>query len=105
MMEGILGREFKMNPESFAKVIQRAIAEAIDNDDFSIRVNPDQQKQIHAFMEGPLSEKMVPDETIHEGNFRIESDHKVIDGNASKLIGDLLNQADIQLFKDDSEAS
>jgi len=104
MMEAILKKEYKANPETFANVIKRAIDETVDDDEFKIRVHPEQIKTLETFFEGEIASHIVSDENIPLGDFKIESNHKVIDGKTSKLIEDLLNQADLNIF-DKGEAS
>ena len=104
MMEAILQKEYKINPESFASFIERAIEEGVEDDDFKIQVHPDQIEQLASFFKGDLASHIEPNDSITQSDFKIVSKHKVIDGKIKKLIEDMLEQADVNLFSKD-EAS
>lgn len=98
MMEAIIQKEYTTNPEAFSNVINRAIDEAVEDDEFSIRVNPEYIETLSPFFKGEIASHIIPDESINPGDFKIDSKHKFIDGSISKLIKDMLDQADVDLF-------
>jgi flagellar assembly protein FliH len=101
--ETLLKRELKMKPKAFAEVVRRAIDEAVEPDSFKIHVNPEMFDEVKALNIESISSSLVKDPDVELGDFRIESDLSVVDGNIRKIIGDLLNQADLDLFDDSDE--
>lgn len=98
MIEALIQREFKMNPKSFETVLNRAILEAVPNDDFKVLISQETFENIKDDISPNLLEKIKVDNSMAEGNFKIESNLSVVNGNISQIIEDLLNQADIELF-------
>lgn len=103
--ESLLKREFKLDPSSLASVIQRAIDESIPDDDFKVAVHPSSYDQLQKIDLKGLKEKIVKDENLEPGNFRIDSRLSVIDGNVKRLISDLLSQADTKIVDTSDKAS
>lgn len=101
LMEAILRREFAVNPGSFAAVIERAIQDTVPTDEFRIQLHPSTYESVIKFVDDKLRGKFVANKNIPQGDFRIESNLTVVDGNATQLIRDLLDQADLQLFQDE----
>lgn len=100
--EALLQKEFALNPQSFANLIKRAVDETVKADTFKIRVNPQTYEQI-AKTQSEIVTHMVKDSEIPVGEFRIESDLSVVDVNTKKLIKNLLDQADLDLFTQEQE--
>ena len=98
MGESLLGREFSIRPESFAAVIRKAIDETVESDSFKIRVNPETYDRLNALDVPDLKKRLVKDSTVGVDHFRIESHLTVVDQNARKLIANLLDKADVDLF-------
>lgn len=98
MMEAILGQEFKVNPESLGHVINRAINETVEQDDFKLLLHPQTAEQLTSILPENLRKNIAIDDNLGETDFRIESNQKVIDGKTTKIISDLLDQADLNLF-------
>ena len=98
LIESLLRREFSVNPDAFAAIIDRAVDETIANDHFKIRLNPKNFQALENIAPDRLKRKLITDESVKEGDFRIETNLSVVDGNVGQLIKDLLEQADIQLF-------
>lgn len=106
LVESLIQREFLLNPESFENVIQKAISEAVPNDEFKVLVSQDTYTQIKDFVSDHLASKLKVDQELKGDNFKIESQLSVVDGNISQIIKDLLDQADLDLFaKQNSQAS
>lgn len=98
MLEALLRKEFKVNPESFASVIEKAISEAIPNDDFKILINSQTFNESKDLFTEELKSKLVPSDKIPVDDFRIESSLTVVDGNITEIVKDLLQEADLDLF-------
>lgn len=104
--EALTQREFSVNPATFTAVLQRAIDEAVQGDSFKIRVHPDMYDRIASLGAGEVKELMpslVKDAEIEPFDFRIESSLSVVDANVRKMIKDLLDKADLQLFEKEDE--
>ena len=99
MIESLLQKEFSINPSSFESIVERAIAEAVPDDEFKILVSQETYENIKDELGDQLKDKLKVDQNIEDHNFKIESKLSVVDGNISQIISDLLSQADINLFK------
>lgn len=99
MAEALIKREFSVSPETFLTVLQRAIAEAVEPGKIRVHVHPDLIDRISAIAPPELKDALVKDHEIALGDFKVESNMSVVDVNVSKLISELLRQADIDLFK------
>jgi len=100
--ETLLKRELKLNPTAFAQVIRKAIEEAVEPNTFKIHVNPEMYTKVKELEIPEISNVLVKDDSIDSGDFRIESELSVVDGNIRKVIADLLDQADLNLFESDT---
>lgn len=105
LIESLLRREFSINPDAFASIIDRAVDETIANDNFKIRLHPKNFHAMESIAPDHLKKKIIIDESVKEGDFRIETNLSVVDGNVGQLIRDLLEQADLQLFDSSKKAS
>ncbi|WP_141731062.1 FliH/SctL family protein [Oligoflexus tunisiensis] len=103
-LEALLHREFKVNPESFGAVIERAIADALPEDDFVIHVSPQAFQDLSQWSNPEMRKRLKVDERLQNDHFRVEGKHAVVDGDLPKIIRDLLDQADIQLFESKEKA-
>jgi flagellar biosynthesis/type III secretory pathway protein FliH len=103
-LEALLHREFKVNPESFGAVIERAIADALPDDEFSIHVSPQAFQDLSNWSNPEMRRRLKVDDKLQNDHFRVEGKHSVIDGDLPKIIRDLLDQADIQLFESKEKA-
>jgi flagellar biosynthesis/type III secretory pathway protein FliH len=98
MAEALLKREFSIKPETFATVLRRAVSDAVEPGEFKIRVHPEMFDRISALGDAALTKTLVKDAEVAVGDFKIESDLSVVDGQVGKLIKDLLEQADLNIF-------
>jgi flagellar biosynthesis/type III secretory pathway protein FliH len=103
MMEALLKKEFSINPDSFAKVISRAIEETVTNEKFTIKVNSKTFNDLIVPMQHSMKDKFVVDDSLADNDFKIHSASQSIDGKLSRIVSDLLDQADLSLFDDSSE--
>ena len=99
MAEALLKREFSINSETFIAVLQRAITESVEPGKIRIHVHPELFDRIAAIAPPDLKEALLKDAEIANGDFKIESSMSVVDVNVTKLISELLRQADLDLFK------
>lgn len=97
-LEGLLHREFRINPESFGAVIERAISDALPEDEFFIHVSPKAFQDLNNWSDPDMRRRLKIDEKLQDDHFRVEGKHAVVDGDLPKIIRQLLDQADIQLF-------
>lgn len=102
MAEALFRREFTIHPESFVEVVKRAIDEAADSQRVTIRLHPDMYNRISELGIKDLDAALIKDPTVDETDFRVESEQAVIEGSLSKIIRDLLNQADLNILESSS---
>jgi flagellar biosynthesis/type III secretory pathway protein FliH len=98
--EALLGREFSIKPESYATMIQRVVKDTISPNEFKVRMHPETWQKVHDLNIADLEQHLLKDPSITPGEFRIESSLTVVDVNAKKLVTQLLERADINLFDD-----
>jgi flagellar biosynthesis/type III secretory pathway protein FliH len=99
MAEALVKREFSIHPETFVAVLRRAIAEAVEPGKFKIRVNPETYERVASLGQSDILESLVRDNEIATGDFKIESQLSVVDVSVTKMIAELLQQADLNLFQ------
>jgi flagellar biosynthesis/type III secretory pathway protein FliH len=97
-IESLLHKEFKLNPESFGRIIERALAEALPEDDFKVLVSPAMYPGLVQWAEQTIHGRIKADESLDTYQFRIEGRHAVVDAHVNDIIKNLLDQADIELF-------
>ncbi|MCX6127627.1 MAG: hypothetical protein NTX25_01015, partial [Proteobacteria bacterium] len=102
-IESLLHREFKINPEAFSAVIERAISDAMPDDEFIIFVSSKAFQDLGTWSDVEMRKRLKIDERLKDDQFRVEGKHAVIDGDLPKIIRSLLEQADIQLFDKDKQ--
>lgn len=102
MVGAILQKQIELHPEALDRIISRAIQETIKSDAFAVKVN----SATHAALKdvSTFADKLVVDDEVAEGHFKVESELSVIDGHLGQIIGNLLDEADLDLFSED-EAS
>jgi flagellar biosynthesis/type III secretory pathway protein FliH len=98
LITSLLKREFKVNPESLAGVIQRAIQETVSDDQFSVEINPLTLAALMPLVDDRTKMKLNSNDQIPEGEFRIETKLAVVEGKINQIVKDLLDQADLSLF-------
>lgn len=100
MCESLIGKAVDIQPELFANIIKKAISEAVESDDFKIVVSPTMEKILNELDIPDIKNKVKSDSAIGEGNFKIESKLGTVDSGIKKIVSDLLESANIQLFSD-----
>lgn len=98
MIESMLHREFQLNPSSFQTFLERAVTEAVPDDDFKILVSLESYESLKGICDENLMSKLKIDESLEGNNFKIESNLTVVDGNIHQIIEELLKQVDLNLF-------
>jgi flagellar biosynthesis/type III secretory pathway protein FliH len=99
MAEALIKREFSINTETFMMVLQRAITESVEPGKIRVHVHPELFDRVAAVAPPDLKEALLKDGEIAVGDFKIESSMSVVDVNVTKLVSELLRQADLDLFK------
>jgi flagellar biosynthesis/type III secretory pathway protein FliH len=102
LMESLLQQQFQLNPETFQQVLNRAIEEAVPDDQFRVRLSHEAFEQLKQLGHEDFLSKTKIDDDLKGFDFKIESNLTVVDGNISQIISDLLEQADTNLFDQDS---
>ena len=105
MMESILGQQFNLNPDAFSNILQRAVAEAVKGDSYKIHLNPQLYDKLKDNLAEDIANKLISDDEIPIGDFKIDSQMGVVDGSLKTIVSDLLDKADIKLSIDDEEVS
>lgn len=103
--ESLLEREFSIKPESFAKVLQRVIHETVTGDEFTIKLHPETWQKVVGLGLDDLSKHLVKDPAMPLGEFKIESQMTVVDGNVKKIVTQLLQNVDMELFEDSNKVA
>jgi flagellar assembly protein FliH len=98
LAEALIGREFQLDPQAFAAVINKAIGETIREDEFKIAVNAEFFEILQAVQDESFKKRLLKDDTVAKGDFRIDSKLSVVDGRIKELISDLLRETDMQIF-------
>ena len=96
--EALLGREFSVKPDAYATMIQRVIKDTVAPNEFKVKMNPETWQKVHDLGIADLEPYLLKDPTIAPGEFRVESSMSVVDVSAKKLVSQLLEKADIDLF-------
>ncbi len=96
--EALLGREFSIRPEAYATMIQRVIKDTVTPNEFKIKLHPETWQKVHDLSIPDLDQFLVKDTSIPLGDFRVESHLTVVDVSAKKLVTQLLEKTDINLF-------
>ena len=104
LIESILEQQFSIQPETFKKVLERAVSEATKNDSYNIHINPQLYDKLKDNIDRNIAEKIVQDDTLALGDFKIDSATGVVDGTLKTIISDLLGKADIKLTIEQSAA-
>ena len=81
-------------------MIQRVIKDTTSPNEFKVRMHPETWQKVHELAVPELDNHLVKDSTIPVGEFRVESALTVVDVSAKKLVTQLLESADINLFTD-----
>lgn len=98
--EALLGREFSIKPEAYATMIQRVIKDTIAPNEFKVKMHPETWQRVYDLGIPELSPHLVKDPSVAIGEFRVESKLTVVDVSAKKLVQQLLEKVDINLFDD-----
>ena len=104
LIESILEQQFSIQPETFKKVLERAVSEATKNDSYNIHINPQLYDKLKDNIDRNIAEKIVQDDTLALGDFKIDTETGVVDGTLKTIISDLLGKADIKLTIEQSAA-
>jgi flagellar biosynthesis/type III secretory pathway protein FliH len=105
LIESMLHQEFHIHPDSFGRVIERAVDEALSEDEFKIFVNPKVAHELKGWSNQNLLARIRSDDSLSDYDFRIEGQHGAIDANIKQIISDLLKQADLSLFESKDKVS
>ncbi|MCX6111395.1 MAG: FliH/SctL family protein [Proteobacteria bacterium] len=105
MAESLLKREFSIQPEAFVTVMRRAISEAVEPTQFRIHIHPELYDRLYPIAPADLKDSLLKDSEVQLGDFKIESNLSVVDGQVHKIISDLLAKADLHLFDEEDKAS
>jgi flagellar biosynthesis/type III secretory pathway protein FliH len=98
--ESLLEREFSINPESFAKVLDKVLKDTVTDNEFKIRLHPDTWQKVTELKVTHLDGHLVKDASIVPGEFKVESKLTVVDGSAKKIVHQMLQNVDMNLFDD-----
>lgn len=105
LMEAVMRREFEVNPGAFAALVERAIQDTVPDDSFRVHVHPELLESASRHFPDKIRARLAPDKNLPKGDFRVESQLTVVDGNVTQVIRDLLDQADLALFQTKGQQS
>ncbi|MBP9708489.1 MAG: hypothetical protein KBD78_12665 [Oligoflexales bacterium] len=98
--EAILNHEFNLNPIEFKKLTERAIARAIQGDEYTIRASRSAIELLKKTADQKLMGKIQLDPHLKDQQFAIDSKIGNVHVDLNKIIRELLESADINLFDD-----
>ena len=101
--EGVLGHTLSEDPFLFAKVIQNAVDKGVKDDQFKVQVGPQMYDKLKDVVDEKLLSHLELNEEIEGENFKVVADWGEVDGAISKLIRNLLSDADTRLFDKGSD--
>lgn len=105
LAESLLEREFSIRPESFSKVLEKVIAETVTDNEFKIRLHPETWQKVIDLKIPSLEGHLIKDPAIVKGEFKVESNLTVVDGNIKKIVSQMLQNVDMNLFEETKAAS
>lgn len=100
MLESLLEKEFKADTSSFEKLIQKAIDNSIKDDQYSVKVNENTKNLIMKDLQLFSEDKFEIDDSLGDFEFRVDSELTSVQGDIKNIISDLLEEADLNPFKD-----
>lgn len=103
--ESLLEREFSIKPESFTKVLEKVLKDTVSDDQFKIRLHPDTWQKVTDLKVESLQGHLVKDASIPVGEFKVESNLTVVDGSVKKIVSQMLQNVDMNLFEETKVAS
>jgi flagellar biosynthesis/type III secretory pathway protein FliH len=103
--EALLEREFSLKPEAFGQVLEKVIKDTVTDDAFKIRLHPDTWQKVIDLKMDQLTPHLVKDPSIPVGEFKVESHLTVVDGNVKKIVSQMLQNVDMELFEEHKVAS
>jgi flagellar biosynthesis/type III secretory pathway protein FliH len=92
--EVLLRRELSSDPAALSGVIKQAIADGIEGDQIKVFVHPD-SFDLLSKSGVELPGKLLRDENVRPGEFRVESSLSIVDGKIADLVRDMITQADL----------
>lgn len=98
--ESLLEREFSIRPESFAKVLEKVVKDTVTDNDFKIRLHPETWQRVIDLKVPSLEGHLVKDSSVAVGEFKVESNLTVVDGSTKKIISQMLQNVDMNLFEE-----
>ena len=101
--EAVLDHTVTLDPQKFANIIQNAISQTVESDNFKIRVNSKKLEQFKSVDLGSLDGKFIADDDLKEDEFKVDSDLTSVSSSIKEIILDLLEKADLDLFESDQE--
>lgn len=105
LAESLLEREFSIQPESFSKVLEKVIADTVTNNEFKIRLHPETWQKVTDLKIPSLEGHLIKDPAVIKGEFKVESNLTVVDGNVKKIVSQMLQNVDMNLFEETKVAS
>lgn len=102
--EAVLNQSINIDPKKFANVIQSAIDQTLETDQFQIRVSPEKLEKLKGVDLGELTGKFIADADLSKDEFKVDSDLTSVSSSIKDVILNLLEKADLSLFdQEDSE--
>ena len=97
MVESILEKEFKVDPNTFDSFIKKAISDTTTDDEFSVLVNKDTFNSLKN-INSDIEKHLKIDDSLSDNNFKIESKLGTVDGQLKKIISELLDKVDLNII-------
>ena len=99
LAETLIKRELSLQPEALVALVQRAMSDAVQGDEVKIHVSGKAFETIKATGPSEIVNRLIADDSIADGEFRIESNLTIVDSNVSEIVKGLVEQASVDLFE------
>jgi flagellar biosynthesis/type III secretory pathway protein FliH len=94
LSEVLVKRELSLTPELVSVLIEDAIRQGVDDDDFKILVNPETISFVKETINPDLVSHLKESLDVGPGDFRVESKISVIDGTITEIIKSVVEKLD-----------
>lgn len=103
LSEALIGKAINLDPSLFKKIIDKAIADGIGEQEYRIKVSPKLLTDLKNLGIADIDERWHEDPSVEDGQFVVESDEMKISNNLKDIIDSMLSRLDLNLFEEGSE--
>jgi flagellar assembly protein FliH len=103
--ETLVRRELRIDPSAFGDIIHRTVQQYVGSQDYTVVVHPEILDGLKTLADDQLSKKLKADDSLAIGDFRIESQSGVVDGDLKSMISEMIDKLDLHFNKEQDIAS